>query len=99
MVEITVSNDNFTALMGAHTNERAIVRHKSLKGEVCLEKKYDKQPSASDDCVVVDEAYRTTFERRVTELLNNGYMLSSSSCTGAEYKAIMIKEDHHGNKQ
>lgn len=75
MVEITVSNDNFVALMGAHTNERILVKHKNLKGEICLEKKYDKQPAASDDCVVVDEAYRTTFESRVTELLNNGYTL------------------------
>lgn len=49
MVEITVSHENFEALMNAHTNENICVKHKNLKGEVWLNKRYNNIPTPSPD--------------------------------------------------
>lgn len=38
MIEITVSNDNFMALLNANNGEKIVVKHKNLPGEVVLNK-------------------------------------------------------------
>ena len=54
MVEITISNDNFNALMNAHVKERVLIKHKNLQGEICLEKLYDKLPKKQNEVMVAE---------------------------------------------
>ena len=97
MVEITVSSDNFEALMYAHPYEKVLVRHKNLKGEIWLEKKYDKRPviicDSTPACVCIDTKDIYEFTQSVSKHLAEGYKVSSSACGGIGYKAILIKED------
>lgn len=91
MVEITVSNDNFNALMNAHVKERVLVKHKNLQGEICLEKLYDKLPKRQDDVIVIEALNPVDFTDDLGKHMKNGYVISSTGCADGWWRAILVK--------
>lgn len=91
MVEITVSNDNFKALMDAHVKERVLIKHKNLQGEICLEKLYDKLPKKQNGVIVIEVFDPTDFTDALEKYTKNGYIISSTSCSDGCWRAILVK--------
>lgn len=91
MVEITVSNDNFNALMNAHVKERVLIKHKNLQGEICLEKLYDKLPKKQDEVIVIEALEPADFTDDLGKYMRNGYTISSTSCSDGKWRAILVK--------
>lgn len=103
MVEITVSCDNFNALVSAHTSERICIKHKNLKGEVWLEKKYHKVPESkpcTDVPIIEILEYRDQmdFGETLMRKLKQGYKISSTGCSEGMWRAILIKEVNNNDK-
>lgn len=102
MVEITVSNDNFNALIAAHPFERVCVKHKNLKGEIWLEKKYHEIPEPKTDKGVIYELIECIqpldFCDKLDELLKQGFKVSSTGCSDGTWRAILIKEANNNDK-
>lgn len=91
MVEITVSNDNFNALMDAHVKERVLVKHKNLQGEICLEKLYDKLPKKQNEVIVIEALDPVDFTDNLGKHMKNGYVISSTGCSDGWWRAILVK--------
>ena len=91
MVEITVSNDNFNALMDAHVKERVLIKHKNLQGEICLEKLYDKLPKKQNEVIVIEVFDPADFTDALKKHMKNGYIISSTSCSDGWWRAILVK--------
>lgn len=91
MVEITVSNDNFNALMDAHVKERVLIKHKNLQGEICLEKLYDKLPKKQNEVIVIEVFDPADFTDALEKHMKNGYIISSTSCSDGWWRAILVK--------
>lgn len=91
MVEITVSNDNFNALMNAHVKERVLIKHKNLQGEICLEKLYDKLPKKQNEVMVIEVLDPVDFIDDLRKHMKNGYIISSTSCSDGWWRAILVK--------
>ena len=91
MVEITVSNDNFNALMDVHEKERVLIKHKNLQGEICLEKLYDKLPKKQNEVIVIEELNPVDFTYDLRKHMKNGYIISSTSCSDGWWRAILVK--------
>lgn len=91
MVEITVSNDNFNALMNAQAKERVLVKHKNLQGEIWLEKLYDKLPQRQSEVIVIEVLDPVDFTDDLGKYMRNGYVLSSTACSDGKWRAILIK--------
>lgn len=106
MVEITVSHDNFSALIGAHPYEKVCVKHKNLKGEIWLEKKYHDIPkpkvvnSTHDipDIEIIECAHQMDFGETLMRKLRQGYKISSTGCSEGQWRAILIKEVNNNDK-
>lgn len=110
MVEITVSNDNFNALIAAHSFERVCVKHKNLKGEIWLEKKYHEIPEPkyheipepkTDKGVIyelIECIQPLDFCDKLDELLKQGFKVSSTGCSDGTWRAILIKEVNNNDK-
>lgn len=91
MIEITVSNDNFNALMNAHVKERVLIKHKNLQGEICLEKLYDKLPKKQNEIIVIEALDPADFIDDLGKHMKNGYIISSTSCSDGWWRAILVK--------
>lgn len=91
MVEITVSNDNFNALMNAHVKERVLIKHKNLQGEIYLEKLYDKLPKKQNEITVIEAWNSVDFTDDLRKHMKNGYIISSTSCSEGWWRAILVK--------
>ncbi len=91
MVEITVSNDNFNALMNAHVKERVLIKHKNLQGEIYLEKLYDKLPKKQNKVIVIEAWNQADFTDDLRNHMKNGYIISSTSCSDGWWRAILVK--------
>lgn len=91
MVEITVSNDNFNALMDAHVKERVLIKHKNLQGEIYLEKLYDKLPKKQNEVIAIEELNPMDFADDLRKYMKNGYIISSTSCSDGCWRAILVK--------
>lgn len=91
MVEITVSSDNFNALMNAHAKERVLVKHKNLQGEICLEKLYDKLPKKQSEVLVIEALDPLVYTEDISRYIGDGYIISSTSCADGKWRAILVK--------
>lgn len=104
MVEITVSNDNFNTLIGAHPFERVCVKHKNMQGEVWLEKKYHKvpEPKKSTDknfgIVALECKSNDELTEKAFYLMQRGYHISSTDCSEGKWRAVMVKEVNDNDK-
>jgi len=102
MVEITVSSDNFKALMSAHSFERVCIKHKNLKGEVWLEKKYHTMPEPKTDNGFEYDLLECTqpldFCDKLDKLVKQGFKISSTGCSEGTWRAILIKEVDDNDK-
>ncbi len=91
MVEITVSSDNFNALMDAHEKECVLIKHKNLQGEICLEKLYDKLPKKQNRVITIEASDPVDFTDDLWKYMKNGYIISSTSCSDGCWRAILVK--------
>ena len=91
MIEITVSCDNFNALMNAHVKERVLIKHKNLYGEICLEKLYDKPPKRQSEVIVIESIDPVSYTDDLGKYMKDGYIISSTSCADGKWRAILVK--------
>lgn len=100
MVELTVSAENFSALVGAHPYEKVCIKHKNMRGEVWLEKKHHKVPEVRKtsrvdyediDCACIETLRMEEYTKFITECIKQGYVVSSTDCSDGKWRAVMVK--------
>lgn len=91
MVEITVSCDNFNALLNAQEKEHVIIKHKNLHGEICLEKLYDKLPKKQSELIAIESVDHVAYTDNILRYIRDGYSVSSTSCSDGMWRAILVR--------